>query len=216
LPAQPATTSRLPYIKLVQSTLGLLLTDRVLRTRGTLALLMFAVFSIFWSALALPLTAPPVSLSHSAVGAFGLLGAVGAFFAGRAGRWADQGWSQRTSAAALVLLLLAWIPLSFTESSLWWLAAGILLLDVGCQALHVTNQAMILRGPAESHGRLIGCYMLFYAVGSGAGAISSTAVYAQAGWSGVCILGASVSVLALVVWAATWAHPRPSARCVQP
>jgi len=216
LPAQPASASRLPYIQLVRSTLGLLLTDRVLRTRGTLALLMFAVFSIFWSALALPLTAPPLSLSHSAVGAFGLLGAAGAFFAGRAGRWADQGWSQRTSAAALVLLLLAWVPLGFTQTSLWWLAVGILLLDVGCQALHVTNQAMILRGPAESHGRLIGCYMLFYAVGSGAGAIASTTVYAHLGWSGVCMLGASVSALALVFWASTWVRPRLGTTCVQP
>lgn len=204
LPAQSAAASHMPFIKLVQSTLGLLLTDRVLRIRGTLALLMFAVFSIFWSALALPLTAPPLSLSHSAVGAFGLLGAAGVFFAGRAGRWADQGWSQCTSAAALVLLLLAWIPLSFTESSLWWLAIGILMLDVGCQALHVTNQAMILRGPVESHGRLIGCYMLFYAVGSGAGGVISTAVYAHFGWSGVCVLGASMSVLALAFWASTW------------
>lgn len=209
LPAQSAAASHMPFIKLVQSTLGLLLTDRVLRIRGTLALLMFAVFSIFWSALALPLTAPPLSLSHSAVGAFGLLGAVGVFFAGRAGRWADQGWSQCTSAAALVLLLLAWIPLSFTESSLWWLAIGILMLDVGCQALHVTNQAMILRGPVESHGRLIGCYMLFYAVGSGAGGVISTTVYAHFGWSGVCVLGASMSVLALAFWASTWARPSP-------
>jgi len=216
LPAQPASASRLPYIQLVRSTLGLLLTDRVLRTRGTLALLMFAVFSIFWSALALPLTAPPLSLSHSAVGAFGLLGAAGAFFAGRAGRWADQGWSQRTSAAALVLLLLAWVPLGFTQTSLWWLAVGILLLDVGCQTLHVTNQAMILQGPAESHGRLIGCYMLFYAVGSGAGAIASTTAYAHHGWPGVCILGASVSALALVFWASTSARPRLGTTCVQP
>ncbi|WP_444813278.1 MFS transporter [Variovorax saccharolyticus] len=209
LPAQPPTAPRLPYLRLLRSTLGLLRTDRVLRTRGTLALLMFAAFSIFWSALALPLTAPPLSLSHSAVGAFGLLGAVGAFFAGRAGRWADQGRGQHTSAAALVLLLLAWIPLSFTQSSLWWLAAGILVLDVGSQALHVTNQAMILRGPAELHGRLIGCYMLFYAVGSGAGAIASTAAYAHAGWSGVCILGASVSAVALAVWIATTYQAAP-------
>jgi predicted MFS family arabinose efflux permease len=216
LPAQPTTTSRLPYLRLVRSTMGLFLTDRVLRTRGTLALLMFAVFNIFWSALALPLTAPPLSLSHSALGAFGLLGAIGAFFAGRAGRWADQGWGQRTSAASLVLLLLAWIPLSFTESSLWWLAVGILMLDAGGQALHVTNQAMILQGPAESHGRLIGCYMLFYAVGSGTGAIASTAVYAHAGWSGVCILGAAVSLAALVFSASTWARPRRSTTCVQP
>ena len=208
LPAQPVKSSGLSYLQLVRSTLGLLATDRVLRVRGTLALLRFAAFSIFWSALALPLTQAPLSLSHSAVGAFGLLGAVGAFFAGRAGRWADRGWSQRTSAAALGLLLFAWLPLSFTEVSLWWLVVGILLLDVGCQALHVTNQALILRGPAESYGRLVGCYMLFYAVGSGAGAIASTTVYAHAGWVGVCILGASVSMLALVVWAVTATWPR--------
>ena len=216
LPAQLGAASHLPFTKLVQSTLGLLLTDRVLRIRGTLALLMFAVFSIFWSALALPLTAPPLSLSHSAVGAFGLLGAVGAFFAGRAGRWADQGWSQCTSVAALVLLLLAWIPLSFAESSLWWLAIGILVLDVSCQALHVTNQAMILQGPVESHGRLIGCYMLFYAVGSGAGAVASTMVYAHFGWLGVCILGSSMSALALAFWASTLARPRNGATFLQP
>ncbi|MDP9898688.1 MFS transporter [Variovorax ginsengisoli] len=213
LPVQTVQRSRLPYFSLVQSTLAFLLTDRTLQVRGILALLMFGAFSIFWSSLALPLTAAPLSLSHSAVGAFGLLGAVGAFFAGRAGRWADRGWAQRTSAGALVLLLLAWIPLRFLDTSLWWLAIGILLLDVGCQALHVTNQALILVRPAAAHGRLIACYMLFYALGSGAGALASTAVYARAGWSGVCMLGASVSMLALIVWAATSSRqcaPEPS------
>jgi predicted MFS family arabinose efflux permease len=42
--------------------------------------------------------------------------------------------------------------------------------------------------------------MLFYAVGSGLGAISTTVTYAHAGWQGVCILGAGVSVLALLFW----------------
>lgn len=209
LPAQAPVTVRLPYGRLLRSSLDLLRTDRVLQLRGTLALLMFAAFSIFWSALALPLTAVPWSLSHAAVGAFGLLGAVGAVLAGRAGRWADRGWAQRTSAVSLGLLLLAWLPLALLQHSLWWLALGILLLDAGCQALHVTNQALILQRPAESHGRLIGGYMLFYAVGSGAGAIASTAVYARAGWSGVCVLGAGVSLLAWMVWAASaWPHAR--------
>lgn len=203
LPAQTPVTARLPYGRLLRSSLDLLRTDRVLQVRGTLALLMFAVFSIFWSAIALPLTAAPWSLSHAAVGAFGLLGALGAVLAGRAGRWADQGRAQRTSGVSLALLLLSWLPLALMHRSLGWLVLGILLLDAGCQALHVTNQALILQRPAEAHGRLIGCYMLFYAVGSGAGAIASTAVYAWAGWSGVCVLGAGVSLLALLVWAAT-------------
>lgn len=215
VPVQTVSAQRLPYFELVRSTLALFLTTRVHRVRGTLALLMFAVFSIFWSAPALPLSAPPLSLSHSAIGAFGLLGAAGAFFAGRAGRWADQDWSQRTSAAALVLLLLAWIPLSFLETSLWWLAVGILLLDVGCQALHVTNQALILQGSTDAHSRLVGCYMLFYAVGSGAGALASTAVYARGGWLGVCILGASMSMAALVAWAVSAERPGTRSVCGQ-
>ena len=45
--------------------------------------------------------------------------------------------------------------------------------------------------------------MLFYAVGSGLGAIATTLTYARAGWSGVCVLGAAVSMLALLVWALT-------------
>lgn len=207
LPVQAPVVERLPYGQLLRSSLDLLRTDRVLQLRGTLALLMFAAFSIFWSALALPLTAAPWSLSHAAVGAFGLLGAVGAVLAGRAGRWADRGWAQRTSGVSLALLLLGWLPLALMQRSLGWLVLGILLLDAACQALHVTNQALILQRPAAAHGRLIGCYMLFYAVGSGAGAIASTAVYAQAGWHGVCALGAGVSLLALVVWGVS-AWPR--------
>ena len=75
-----------------------------------------------------------------------------------------------------------------------------MLLDLGGQALHVTNQSLILRPRPEAHGRLVGLYMLFYAVGSGLGALSSTMAYARAGWQGVCLLGAAVSLLTLWVW----------------
>ncbi|MBZ7490897.1 MFS transporter, partial [Klebsiella michiganensis] len=51
--------------------------------------------------------------------------------------------------------------------------------------------------------RLVGLYMLFYAFGSGLGAVSTTAVYARGGWQGVCLLGASVSLLALLFWLIT-------------
>jgi hypothetical protein len=44
--------------------------------------------------------------------------------------------------------------------------------------------------------------MLFYAVGSGLGAISSTSVYAAFGWDGVCVLGASLSLAGLWFWRA--------------
>lgn len=203
LPHLPATPNAMGYLRLVGSMLALLRQERVLQVRGMLALLMFAAFNIFWSALVLPLSAPPYGFSHTAIGAFGLAGAVGALAAARAGRWADLGYAQRTSAAALVVLLLSWWPLSLMEQSLWALVIGIVLLDLGGQALHVTNQSLIFRTRPEAQSRLVGLYMLFYAVGSGLGAISTTATYAAAGWQGVCLLGAAVSLLALLFWWAT-------------
>lgn len=87
--------------------------------------------------------------------------------------------------------------------SLWALAAGIVLLDLGGQALHVSNQSMILREQSQAYSRLVRLYMLFYAIGSGAGAIATTATYAQAGWSGVCMLGAATCGAAGVFWLVT-------------
>ncbi|PLQ00683.1 MFS transporter [Cupriavidus pauculus] len=198
---------RVSYPRLILSMFTLLRQERTLQVRGTLALLMFAALNIFWSALVLPLSAPPFSLPHTAIGAFGLVGVVGALAAARAGKWVDGGHGQRTTLVALVMLILAWWPLAQLHVSLWILAAGIVLLDAAAQALHVTSQSMIVRTRPEAPGRLIGIYMLFYAVGSGLGALGTTAAYAAGGWLAVCAFGAAVSVVALVFWAATRRAP---------
>ncbi len=200
LPILPPASRTLSYPRLLASMLTLLRQEKVLQVRGMLALLMFAAFNIFWSALVLPLSAPPYNFSHTLIGAFGLAGVVGALAAARAGQWADRGYARRTSGLALLMLLLAWWPLSLMEVSLWALVMGIVLLDLGGQALHVTNQSLIFRTRPDAHSRLVGLYMMFYAVGSGLGAISTTVTYARFGWQGVCTLGASVSLLALVFW----------------
>jgi predicted MFS family arabinose efflux permease len=203
LPRRRLPAAALRYGALLRSVFTLLATERVLQVRGMIALLMFAAFSAFWTALVLPLSAPPHSLSHTAVGAFGLVGVVGVLMAARAGRLADAGHGQRTTAIGLALLCVAWAPIALLDHSLWLLALGVLALDLALQALHVTNQAMILSIGAQAHSRLVAGYMMFYAVGSGLGSIAATAVYAQAGWLGVCALGAGISVAALLFWAAT-------------
>ncbi len=210
LPEQRPTGRLLSYPQLLLSMVSLLSTERVLQIRGMLALLMFAVFNIFWSALVLPLSEPPYSFSHMIIGAFGLVGVVGALAATRAGYWADRGLGQWTTGLALLLLLASWLPLWFTMVSLWALVLGIIIIDLAGQAIHVTNQSMIFSTHPEAHSRLVGCYMLFYAVGSGLGAIATTAIYAAAGWAGVCVLGSFVSLLALIFWLVTMRFmPKP-------
>ncbi|MGM1047562.1 MAG: MFS transporter [Bacillota bacterium] len=203
LPNAQREAKSLSYPQLLGSVLMLFNQERILRIRSVLALLIFADFSILWTSLVLPLSAPPSSLSHSAIGAFGLVGVAGALAAARAGKLADRGYGQRTTGIALILLLISWLFISYTEQSLFALVIGIVLLDLAVQAVHVTNQTMILPLRTEARSRLTAGYMIFYSIGSASGSIASTHIYAHYGWDGVSLLGASVSALALLFWAMT-------------
>lgn len=203
LPNVERKVKTLPYSQLLKSVLMLFLQERLLRIRAVLAMLIFTAFSILWTPLVLPLSAPPLSLSHSAIGAFGLVGVVGALAAAKAGKLADRGYGQRTTGIALSLLLLSWLPISYTEQSLFALVIGIILLDLAVQAVHVTNQSMIFILRPQARSRMVAGYMIFYSIGSAAGSIASTHIYAQYGWHGVCLLGASVSAVALIFWVMT-------------
>lgn len=136
------------YPRFIGSMLALLWRHRLLQVRGMLALLMFAVFNIFWSALSLALSAPPYAYSNTAIGALGLVGAIGALAATQAGRWLDKGAHRQVTLIALLLLAIAWWPLAFMSWSLAALMLGIILLDMGGQALHVSNQSLLLRSNA--------------------------------------------------------------------
>lgn len=203
LPQIERDVKSMSYPQLLKTVFILFKQERILRIRSVLALLIFADFSILWTSLVLPLSTPPLSLSHSAIGALGLVGVAGALSAARAGKLADKGYGQRTTGIALTLLLISWLFISYTEQSLLALVIGIVLLDLAVQAIHVTNQTMILPLRPEARSRLTAGYMVFYSIGSASGSIASTQMYAHYGWIGVCLLGISVSALALLFWLVT-------------
>ncbi|WP_025113598.1 MFS transporter [Lysinibacillus fusiformis] len=203
LPTVEREVKSLPYHQLIRSVFTLLKQERTLRIRAVLAMLIFADFSILWTSLVLPLSAPPLALSHSLIGAFGLVGVAGALAAARAGKLADRGYAQRTTGIALALLLISWLFISYLEQSLFALIVGIVLLDLAVQAVHVTNQALILPLRTEARSRLTAGYMIFYSIGSASGSIASTQIYAHFGWEGVSFLGASISAIAILFWATT-------------
>ncbi|MFD5191704.1 MFS transporter [Streptomyces sp. NPDC058357] len=198
-----APPADLRYGQLLRSTITLFARERLLRLRALLGLLIFAAFSTLWSSIALPLSEAPYSLSHTAIGALGLVGAAGALAATVAGRLNDRGLSRWTTGIALALLAVSWLPLAFTRSSLWALVAGVILLDLAVQAVHVTNQTLIHARRPDAGSRLIGGYMVFYSIGSATGALAATSLYAAFGWGAVCVLGATISCLALALWALT-------------
>ena len=203
LPRQIRQAASVSYPALILSLATLFKEEPVLRIRAIIAMLIFADITTLLAPLVMPLSAPPFELSHAEIGLFGLAGAAGALAASRAGSTADRGHAQRMTGVALTLMLVAWAPIALLGQSLLWLVAGVLIIDFGLQAVHVTNQAMIYRVRPDAQNRLTAAYMVFYSIGSASGSAVSTWVYAHAGWNGVCLLGAGISLATLVFWAAT-------------
>ncbi|MGP8538759.1 MFS transporter [Pseudomonas protegens] len=212
LPTREQPKATQGYGQLLGSLLQLFREEKVLRDRAVLAMLIFAAGTVLWTPLVLPLSAPPLSLSHTEIGLFGLAGAAGALGAARAGHLADRGLAQWTSGLALGLMLLSWLPIAFTQSSLWALLFGVISFDLGLQAVHVTSQSLIYSVRPEAQSRLAAGYMLFYSLGSAAGSIAATATYAWAGWTGVCLLGAGINGVALIYWLWSLAPGKAAAR----
>jgi predicted MFS family arabinose efflux permease len=207
LPPDNAAKKPASYPALITSAVTLTARDRTFRVRSLIALFMFGGFGAVWGSIALPLAAAPWHLSAGQIGLFGIVGVAGALGASQAGRLADRGRAQWVTGICLALLILSWAATREAPYSLPLLAVGILVLDFAGQALHVTSQQLIVAANPAASSRIIGSYMTFYSVGTGGGAIAATSLYSLAGWGAVSALGAGLSALALLVWAADQLRP---------
>ncbi len=202
LPRVPPTTS-VPYRSLLRSVLTLVASEPVLRQRMMLAALTFGCFSTLWTSLSFLLSAAPFHYGNAAIGLFGLAGVAGAGAASAAGRLADRGHLGRTTTAAIVVMLVSWALLAAGKTSVVALVAGIVVLDLGAQALHISNQNAIYALAPEARSRLTTAYMVSYFIGGAAFSALSSAVYDSDGWDGVCLVGGAIAVAALAVWGLT-------------
>lgn len=188
------------YPQLLGSVFSMFISDKILRTRALLGCLTFANFSILWTSMAFLLAAPPFNYSDGVIGLFGLVGAAGALGARPAGGFADKGKSHLTTTFGLLLLLLSWLAIWFGQTSVLALIIGILVLDLTVQGVHITNQTVIYRIHPDARNRLTAGYMTSYFIGGAAGSLISASAWQHAGWAGVCLAGAVIALVNLVVW----------------
>lgn len=196
-------STRMRYSSLLGSVLALVREEPVLRQRMLLGGLAFGCFSVLWTSLAFLLAGPPYDLGNTAIGLFGLAGVAGAAIAPVAGRMADRGKGRLAATAALLVLLASWALLALGRSNAIPLIAGIVALDLGVQAVHISNQSTIYALRPQARSRLTTAYMVSYFLGGAILSAATSAVYASGGWSSVCVLGAATALAALAVWAVT-------------
>lgn len=197
---QMKSETHLNYPQLLGSVFSMFISDKILRTRAVLGCLTFANFSILWTSMAFLLAAPPFNYSDGTIGLFGLAGAAGALGARPAGGFADKGQSHLTTTFGLLLLLLSWLTIWFGHTSVLALIIGILVLDLTVQGVHITNQTVIYRIYPDARNRLTAGYMTSYFIGGAAGSLISASAWQHAGWAGVCLAGATIALVNLLVW----------------
>ena len=193
---QMKSETHLNYPQLLGSVFSMFISDKILRTRALLGCLTFANFSILWTSMAFLLAAPPFNYSDGVIGLFGLAGAAGALGARPAGGFADKGKSHHTTTFGLLLLLLSWLAIWFGHTSVLALIIGILVLDLTVQGVHITNQTVIYRIHPDARNRLTAGYMTSYFIGS----LISASAWQHGGWAGVCLAGATIALVNLLVW----------------
>ncbi|EAA0616758.1 TPA: MFS transporter [Shigella flexneri] len=197
---QMKSETHLNYPQLLGSVFSMFISDKILRTRALLGCMTFANFSILWTSMAFLLAAPPFNYSDGDIGLFGLAGAAGALGARPAGGFADKGKSHHTTTFGLLLLLLSWLAIWFGHTSVLALIIGILVLDLTVQGVHITNQTVIYRIHPDARNRLTAGYMTSYFIGGATGSLISASAWQHGGWAGVCLAGATIALVNLLVW----------------
>lgn len=211
---RPAT--RIRYIPFLNTLWHLFRDTPVLRRRTAYHAAMFGSFSLFWSAIALELSAPPIGYTQRGIALFALVGAAGALVAPLSGRWADRGWTRPATAIALLLGVIA-----FSLCAIGGIAHSVPILLVGgalldfCTSLNLVlgQRAIFALGDAE-RSRLNALYIALFFMGGGVGSALAGVAWAHGGWLRVCELGGGSILLAFIYFSTEFlVHNPDSEKC---
>ncbi|RYG69871.1 MFS transporter [bacterium] len=201
IPNIPVSAS-LRFRDLMRSLWTLVGEEPRLRESALVGALIFGSFMAFWTSLSFHLEGPSFSYSTQVVGLFGLVGAAGALAAPLAGKSSDIRGPRAVIGFSTALTVFSFLLFWLFGHHLIGLVIGVLLMDAGVQATHISNQARTLTLRPDSRSRLNTVYMVAYFTGGSLGSLVSTLAWNQSGWSGVSATGLAFSLGALVVhWA---------------
>jgi predicted MFS family arabinose efflux permease len=188
LPRSPAT-SAMGYGSLMKSLSGLFRSERVLRESSLVGALMFGGFSAFWTTLSFFLKSPAYDLGAQVAGLFGLVGVAGALTASVTGRVTDRVSPRFTLGLAIVLSALSYFCFWIFGHKMAGLVAGVIVLDIGAQSAHISNQARIYALDAAARNRINAVYMVSSFAGGAAGSVLASVAWEFFDWHGVCGVG---------------------------
>jgi MFS family permease len=187
----------LSYAKLIASFPLIFKSYPVLRRRAIYQAMLFCVFNLFWTSVAVLLMGPFFTYTQETVAWFAFVGATGALTAPIAGRLADRGYTKIATGIAIFLAVLACLIASWHHGhSLLALVIAALLLDIGVSCNLILGQRSIYALAPEIRGRLNGLYVAIFFIGGGIGSALSAYLYRLGGWDFITTAGCILSLFA--------------------
>lgn len=194
-----SSVSKIPYLQLLSSVAQLIRDQPILRGRMLLGFFNLASFNLFWTATTFML-AEAYGFTPDIIGAFGLVGLVGALCAPFAGRLADAGHERVSYTIMWLCVLAGWVCTFMAETQLWLFIVGLIVFDFGTQGVQILNQNRIYALAPYARSRVTTAYITSIMIGTIGGATLAGVTFERQGWWGVCVIGAGMSVAALLIW----------------
>ena len=187
------------YLQLIHSLVHLTKTQPVLRLSALRGALGFAGFSTFWITLVFHLQEAPFHAGSAVAGSFGLIGAVGALAASVVGKISSRVSTYRIILSSIFILLLSWVIFYFGGYSYMGLISGVILIDLGLQSMHISNQSSFFALNLGATNRLNTVYMFSYFTGGSLGSYLASLAWKYFQWNGVVFTGFCCTLLVLIV-----------------
>lgn len=186
------------YFELMNSVLQLAKTQPVLQLASFRGAMAFGSMCALFTTLVFHMERPPFEVGASVVGSFGLAGAVGALAAAKVGSLQNRMSINRIILYALLILIGSWGFTYFAGNTYWGLIIGVILIDLGVQSSHIMNQTNYFSLKTNAVNRLNTVYMVSYFIGGSLGTFFASLAWQYAQWEGVCFVGITMGLLALI------------------
>jgi len=188
------------YSQLMSSMWYYIKTQPVLREASLINFTAFATLSAFWTTMVLFLANPPFNFQTLQIGLFGIAGAAGALAAPLVGKLSSGLNPRKNLIIGLVLQLFSIAAFYFTGSHLYLFVAGIILIDIGQQAIHVTNQTRIYAILPEARNRLNTVFMSVSFVGAAIGSAIGLWLWDKGQWPAFCLGSFVIIALNMIIY----------------
>ena len=192
------------YGQLIGSLFTLIKQQPLLREATLINVFSFAQFGAFWTTMVLLLSAEPFNFNSATIGLFGIVGASGALAAPLVGKLGDKGSSRVAVGYGCALIALSFVVFYFSAASVVGLVIGIVLIDIGLQGVHISNQTRVYSIMPEARNRMNTVFMSFSFLGTAAGSAFGLFLWQFGSWHAVALGCLLLSLFAFIVYAFTY------------